>query len=123
MKKIGLENEPSKDQAKDLLLHHPDIVLFSQFLESLYKYLNKEAKDEFIADARKELLEIICKLERLLKEPYHQYSQISNPQDDMKIRAVSSQSRFFIDQLKKKVKEFSKTEERICQSFFHCVYR
>ena len=107
LKKIGLENEPSKDQAKDLLLHHPDIVLFSQFLESLYKYLNKEAKDEFIADARKELLEIIRKLERLLKEPYHQYSQISNPQDDMKIRAVSSQSRFFIDQLKKKVKEFS----------------
>lgn len=107
IKTIGLENEPSKDQAKDLLLHHPDIVLFSQFLESLYKYLNKEAKDEFIADARKELLEIIRKLERLLKEPYHQYSQISNPQDDMKIRAVSSQSRFFIDQLKKKVKEFS----------------
>ncbi|GBE76975.1 hypothetical protein myaer87_42020 [Microcystis aeruginosa NIES-87] len=107
LKKIGLENEPSKDQAKDLLLHHPDIVLFSQFLESLYKYLNKEAKDEFIADARKELLEIIRKLERLLKEPYHQYSQISNLQDDMKIRAVSSQSRFFIDQLKKKVEEFS----------------
>ncbi|MFM8298863.1 MAG: hypothetical protein ACKN9A_10815, partial [Microcystis aeruginosa] len=108
LKKIGLENEPSKDQAKDLLLHHPDILLFSQFLESLYKYLNKEAKDEFIADARKELLEIIRKLERLLKEPYHQYSQISNLQDDMKIRAVSSQSRFFIDQLKKKVEEFSK---------------
>ncbi|WP_287730236.1 dynamin family protein [Microcystis sp. M090S1] len=107
LQKIGLENEPSKDQAKDLLLHHRDIVPFSQFLESLYKYLNKEAKDEFIADARKELLEIIRKLERLLKEPYHQYSQISNPQDDMKIRAVSSQSRFFIDQLKKKVKEFS----------------
>ncbi len=108
IKTIGLENEPSKDQAKDLLLHHPDIVPFSQFLESLYKYLNKEAKDEFIADARKELLEIIRKLERLLKEPYHQYSQISNLQDDMKIRAVSSQSRFFIDQLKKKVEEFSR---------------
>lgn len=107
IKTIGLENEPSKDQAKDLLLNHPDIVPFSQFLESLYKYLNKEAKDEFIADARKELLEIIRKLERLLKEPYHQYSQISNLQDDMKIRAVSSQSRFFIDQLKKKVEEFS----------------
>ncbi|MDB9433992.1 dynamin family protein [Microcystis aeruginosa] len=108
IKTIGLENEPSKDQAKDLLLNHPDIVPFSQFLESLYKYLNKEAKDEFIADARKELLEIIRKLERLLKEPYHQYSQISNLQDDMKIRAVSSQSRFFIDQLKKKVEEFSR---------------
>jgi GTP-binding protein EngB required for normal cell division len=108
LKKIGLENEPSTDEAKDLLLHHPDIVPFSQFLESLYKYLNKEAKDEFIADARKELLEIIRKLERLLKEPYHQYSQISNLQDDMKIRAHSSQSRFFIDQLKKKVEEFSK---------------
>lgn len=106
LQKIGLENEPSKDQAKDLLLHHRDIVPFSQFLESLYKYLNKEAKDEFIADARKELLEIIRKLERLLKEPYNQYSQISNLQDDMKIRAVSSQSRFFIDELKKKVKEF-----------------
>ncbi|MDB9414141.1 dynamin family protein [Microcystis aeruginosa] len=108
IKTIGLENEPSTDKAKDLLLHHPDIVPFSQFLESLYKYLNKEAKDEFIADARKELLEIIRKLERLLKEPYHQYSQISNLQDDMKIRAVSSQSRLFIDQLEKKVEEFSK---------------
>ena len=81
LKKIGLENEPSKDQAKDLLLHHPDIVLFSQFLESLYKYLNKEAKDEFIADARKELLDIIRKLKRLLQEPYNQYSQNSNLQE------------------------------------------
>ena len=81
IKTIGLENEPSKDQAKDLLLNHPDIVPFSQFLESLYKYLNKEAKDEFIADARKELLDIIRKLKRLLQEPYNQYSQNSNLQE------------------------------------------
>lgn len=108
IKTIGLENEPSTDKAKDLLRNHPDIVPFSQFLESLYKYLNKEAKDEFIADARKELLEIIRKLERLLKEPYHQYGQISNPQEREKWDAVISQSQLFIDQLKKKVEEFSK---------------
>jgi GTPase Era involved in 16S rRNA processing len=106
LKTIGfLENEPSTNKAKELL-DHPDIVPFSQFLESLYKYLNKEAKDEFIADARKELLEIIRKLERLLKDPYNQYSQISNPQEKEKWEAVSSQSQYFIDKLEEKVRDF-----------------
>ncbi|MGK7942155.1 MAG: dynamin family protein [Crocosphaera sp.] len=97
----------NKDQAKSLLTH-TNVREFSQFVDALFAYLNKEAKEEFITDTKKELLQIIRALDVLLKPLDEQYSQSTDLEKEMEAVAISQKSRLFIDKLKAKVEEFTK---------------
>jgi len=103
------------EQAQEILTTHPDLRAFSRFLEALFNYLNQEAKEEFIEDAKKELRQIITILERILNPFYEQYSQRADLEKEIEDRETDEQSDFFIKQLKEKIREFAQlriSEER-----------
>ena len=100
-------NDLDQEKAKSLL-SHPDIVSFSDFSESLFNYLNTEAKDQFIADAKKELLQGIRILDTLLKPLDDQYSQSTNLEAEMQAVAINQKFRNFLEQLKQQVINFAK---------------
>lgn len=114
---IKEEKELNQTTANSLL-NHPDIITFSQFIDSLFNYLNQGAKDEFIDDAKKELLQIIRILDGCLKPLDDSYSESTNPEEETKSVEINKKLRSLIEQLKQKAREFSQEIRTTQQSSF-----
>jgi len=99
-------NSITPDSAK-LLLEDEQIKSFTNFQEALFKYLNTVAKDEFVEDARSELLQLIEILQKNLTPLYNNY----NPKDDLEVEfrsvEVSRQSHEFIEKLRERIQNFA----------------
>lgn len=96
----------SPDQARNLL-DNQDIKPFSDFKDSLFRYLDTVAKSEFIEDAKSELFQLLDVLEKNLEPLYTQCSQNSDIEAEFHAVEVSRQSNEFTGRLLSKVKDFA----------------
>lgn len=103
-------NSLTQDQAKHLLTEYPELKSFVDFSESLFDYLNSTAKDEFLKDAKTELLRMGNRIEKLLKPLYDQYKGSSGVdlEEASKAREAHEQSKEFTKQLEQKINKFAK---------------
>ena len=97
----------NQTQAEALLDNNPNVSSFTNFLDSLFTYLNEEAKDEFLADSKKELHRIIRILDTLLKPLDDQYSQSTDLKTELQSIAINQKFRNFKGELEKHVKRFA----------------
>jgi GTPase Era involved in 16S rRNA processing len=103
----------SSEQAKKLL-DSPEVSSFSEFEKSLFSYLNKEAKEEFISDAKEELLRAIRILENSTKPLYDRYGQTTNIEQEIRAVEIDRQLDSFMKTIKAAVRLFAK-EVRIAK--------
>jgi exonuclease VII small subunit len=112
LKKSGLIVEDPHDispqKAQDLLSHR-EIAPFSEFWVSLFDYLNKNAKDEFINDAKQELLQAIRNLEQVTKPLSDSYSQSSDPGLEISGVEITRQLKSFLSAVTDKIRLFAKS--------------
>lgn len=108
LKKIVADpNSLTQDQAKELLINNPELKSFADFSESLFTYLNSTAKDEFLKDAKTELLRMINSIEKLLKPLYDEYKDSVDLETEFLVVEVNKQFGAFFEQLKQKIKQFA----------------
>ncbi|MBD2215161.1 dynamin family protein [Nostoc linckia FACHB-104] len=96
----------SEEEAKSLL-NHEEIKSFSDFVSMLFTYLNTIAKDEFIKNAKSELLQEVLRLEKLLMPEYEMYSNKTNLETEIHSVEISKQLNAFIETLEEKVRQFA----------------
>lgn len=110
LKKIVTDPDSlTQDQAEELLINNLELKSFVDFRESLFIYLNSTAKDEFLKDAKTELLIMINKIEKLLKPLYDQYKDSGvDLEGEYKAEETYKQSEEFFEQLKQKIEQFAK---------------
>ena len=93
---------PDTDKARDLLEVNPDVSNFESFKASLFDYMNKKARKEFIQDAQFELLKFIRELTNILAPLYEEESDTG---ENLESRL---QSKYLVQKLEtysKKVKD------------------
>jgi GTPase Era involved in 16S rRNA processing/exonuclease VII small subunit len=112
LKKSGLivddPNDISPQKAQDLLSHR-EIAPFSEFCKSLFDYLNKKAKDEFLNDAKQELLQAIRNLEQVTKPLSDSYRQSANPALEISGVEINRQLKSFLSAVTEKIRAFAKS--------------
>jgi Dynamin family len=101
-------NNISSTQAQNLLKHQ-EIAPFTEFCKSLFDYLNKNAKDEFLNDAKQELLQAIRNLEQFIKPLSDRYSQATDIKLEISAVEIDRQLNSFLNTVKEKIKVFAKS--------------
>jgi GTPase Era involved in 16S rRNA processing len=101
-------NNISSTQAQNLLKHQ-EISPFSNFCKFLFDYLHKNAKDEFLNDAKQELLQAIRSLEQVIKPLSDRYSQITDIKLETSAVEIDRQLNSFLNTVKEKIKVFAKS--------------
>jgi GTPase Era involved in 16S rRNA processing len=98
------------DQAKNFLLKHKEFKPFSDFYKALFNYLNTEAKDEFLVNAKSELLQIVGKLKKDLDPLWKDYDNSSDISTKIRDIEVNKRLDAFMKKLEKKVTNFTVQE-------------
>jgi GTPase Era involved in 16S rRNA processing len=99
-------NTISPDAARELLLA-PEVKPFADFCEALFDYLNGVAKDEFVANAKSELLQVVRDLSKHLKPLYDRNSQNADLSAEIQAVEVNKKLNIFIDTLREKITQFA----------------
>ncbi|MEM9213824.1 MAG: hypothetical protein AAGD25_05710 [Cyanobacteria bacterium P01_F01_bin.150] len=105
------------EQAR-LILSNEVIKPFLSFKNLLFGYLETTAKDEFIEDARGELIQLLNILETDLRPHYNHYSQTIDLGGELRAVEVSKQSDYFINKLNEKVEAFTQEARSKSESIF-----
>ncbi|MCC5599437.1 dynamin family protein [Nostoc favosum] len=96
----------SSEEAKKLL-EHQEIKAFSYFRYALLDYLDNQAKDEFLTNAKSELLQVIVILKKHLEVFDDWYKDDNDRTREIHTIEVTRQSDIFVKCLKQKIQEFS----------------
>lgn len=95
------------EQAK-VLLDHEEVKPFADFRGALFDYLNSVARDEFLADARRDLLRMIKVVLHLIKPSFDQYKQSKDIEGELRIVAVNRALDYFLNEQREKIRAFSR---------------
>ncbi|AFZ04575.1 dynamin family protein [Calothrix sp. PCC 6303] len=95
----------SKEEIKNLL-NYDEIKSFLNFVDSLFNYLGTVAQDEFIKNAKSELLQEVLRLQKLLIPDYTMYGKKDNFEIEIQSVEVDKQVNAFIGNLEGKVERF-----------------
>lgn len=96
----------SSNEAQQLL-NHEEVRAFSDFNTALFSYLNTEAKDEFVTNAKSELLQVIGLLNKFLEPLYDQYNEDADIAVEIRAVEVSKRLDRFISSLRGKINHFA----------------
>jgi len=89
------------------LLSHGEVRSFSDFNTILFSYLNTEAKDEFVTNAKSELFQVVGLLSKFLDPLYDQYSESADIATEIRAVEVSKRLDRFINNLRGKINHFA----------------
>jgi GTPase Era involved in 16S rRNA processing len=96
----------SSNEAQQLL-NHEEVRTFSDFNTALFGYLNTEAKDEFVTNAKSELLQVVGLLNKFLDPLYDQYNESADIATEIRAVEVSKRLDRFIGSLRGKINHFA----------------
>ena len=100
----------SPERAKSLLNEVKPVQEFSDFLQSLFDYLNTTAKEEFLGSAINDLSIMVKELTEIIRPYYFQYQ--NQKTDDFRSIRIEAETRKeleqFISQLETKIADFAK---------------
>jgi GTP-binding protein EngB required for normal cell division len=96
----------SSNEAQQLL-NHEEVRAFSDFNTALFSYLNTEAKDEFVTNAKSELLQVVGLLNKFLDPLYDQYNESADIATEIRAVEVSKRLDRFISSLRGKINHFA----------------
>jgi GTPase Era involved in 16S rRNA processing len=89
------------------LLSHGEVRSFLDFNTILFSYLNTEAKDEFVTNAKSELFQVVGLLSKFLDPLYDQYSESADIATEIRAVEVSKRLDRFINNLRGKINHFA----------------
>lgn len=96
----------NSEEARDLQEHY-EISPFIDFRKELFRYLNEEAKDEFIVNARGELLKAVELVNEPLENLYNLFNQDGDFTTGFQAVETSNELKSFLKKLEEKVNQFS----------------